>query len=160
MSTGSTALLNGNRHGVNILRKKDETIAQAIDEENEYFDLLSLDLAEFNPGQKPEITFIGVRRDSSLVARRVKLDGNPGAERFGFRGFENLVQVRWISHGTQFDNVRLRYRARPGRAPARLTSFLPKGGRGVRGGEGWPGYPVPGETRPRKQAPESQEGWP
>jgi len=120
--SGSTALINGNREGINILRKKDETVAESLDEQSGYFDLISMDLSGFGTGPQAPVDFIGVKRDSGTVVQTCRSGGKAGPRPCRFEGFEDLVAVRWISHGMQFDNIRIRY---PGKRRSPVLSWVP-----------------------------------
>ncbi len=105
--SGSTSLINGNGHGVNILRQKEETLAEGINEQSVYFDLISLEISTFGSVATSGLEFIGVRRDSSVVTQAVEVTSTQGRRKVEFPEFKDLVAIRWVSHSTQFDNVRL-----------------------------------------------------
>jgi hypothetical protein len=84
------------------------------------FDLLSIDLSQFRPGPAlaGDVTFTGVRADSSTVSETFQLPatamGQPlNIQTFTFTGFTDLTSVRWdggpgvtpFEHFDQFGNI-------------------------------------------------------
>lgn len=71
------------------------------------FDLLSIDIAELDPGFPQFITFTGTLAGGGTVTQSVTPDGPRGLQTFTMIGFTNVTQVQWhqISPFHQFDNI-------------------------------------------------------
>ena len=107
--TGSTALINGERMGINYLMKRDEFVKELLDLDDNLFGLISLDLARFDNSAIDSITFVGVKRDSSTVSQAFKLDPGYAKKTLTFNSkFQEVATVRWVSRSTQIDNIKIR----------------------------------------------------
>ena len=90
------------------------------------FDLLSIDLSEYNPGH-PDVVyaFEGTKPDSSTVSTSFFLDGGAiGFNTFSFpSGFSNLASVSWTMSGDTshyFDNINVNSASAPVPEPSTL----------------------------------------
>lgn len=76
------------------------------------FSLLTMDLCEISrTAATPTVVFTGRRADGTTVVQSAALDGVFGFQTVNFTGFDNLVEVTWVSSSAanfhQFDNVRV-----------------------------------------------------
>lgn len=90
------------------------------------FDLLSIDLSEYNTGH-PDVVyaFEGTKPDSSTVSTSFSLDGGTiGFNTFSFpSGFSNLASVSWTMSGDTshyFDNINVNSASAPVPEPSTL----------------------------------------
>lgn len=89
-----------------------ETTLKADD--NNPFDLLSIDLAELNGDGVSSVTFVGVNANGETVKEAIRLNGRTGWQRFHFpKSFSHLMSVKWLQGDCltnfphMFDNVNL-----------------------------------------------------
>lgn len=107
--SGSTSLINGQSNGVNYLMKRDELVNNVLNVDDNLFGVISVDMARFNTISESKITFVGVKRDSSTVSQSFDLNENYVPKTFVFGpDFREIATLRWISHSTMFDNIRLK----------------------------------------------------
>jgi len=107
--TGSAALINGGKSGVNYVARRLEMVPDVLDYyRNRRFDALSVDLAPFQPGAVTEVTFVGVKKDSATVTQTFKVPGDPVPRAYRFDpSFKGIYSLRWFSQSLQFDNLML-----------------------------------------------------
>jgi hypothetical protein len=105
---GSTGLINGQDIGVNYLMKRDEVVDKILNLDDNLFGLISIDVGRFNSLTKNKITFVGVLRDSSTVSQSFELSPDFVPKTFVFNSqFQEVATVRWVSHSTIFDNIKM-----------------------------------------------------
>jgi hypothetical protein len=103
------------------------------------FDLLSIDLSQYRPGPvlMGDVTFTGVRADSSTVSETFQLPFTPMGQplvlgTFSFTDFTNLTSVSWVGgpgatpfeHFHQFGNIVLQVGGGPVAVPEPCTLVL------------------------------------
>jgi hypothetical protein len=106
--TGSPALVNGAKSGVNYLSRRLERLPDMLDyTRNRRFDAISVDLAAFDLGSgTAEVTFVGVKKDSSTVTETFQVPPEPRMHTYRFGpAFKEIYTLRWLAKSLQFDNV-------------------------------------------------------
>jgi len=105
--TGSAALINGGKTGVNYVARRLERVPDFLDyDEKRRFDALSVCLAPFAPGAATEVTFVGVKKDSSTVTETFVVPGEPVLRPYRFGpAFKEIYSLRWLSQSLQFDDL-------------------------------------------------------
>ncbi len=113
-SNGSTGLINGQADGINYLTKRDEIMNQVLNVDDNLFGLISIDVGQFNRLNESSLTFVGIKRDSSTVSQSFELNRDyiPKTLYFGPQ-FKEVATVRWVSHSTVFDNIKIKKNVRP-----------------------------------------------
>ncbi len=104
---GSSAITAASKNGLITLYRHMPHWRQQVNPLDHYFQVFSLDIAGLYPGQRAKLAWVGVRPDGSTAMHTAHLTGEAGSQKVTFPDWGPLSELRWLSQGVVFDNLRV-----------------------------------------------------